>query len=272
MNGIGRISTRVLFVVVMLAALAFFIFLFVWMGLSSFKLNRDIYAMPPEWKFVPTFNHYNKIIREVSFLRYIGNSIVVGTSSTIIGLFFGMPAAYSIARYRQRRLALALLFARILPGVIYLVPFFFLFQWLGLLRTYGALTITHVLITLPMIRWILIPYFEDLPVEVEEAAYIDGCSKARIFLIISIPLVRPGIAAAAILAFITSWNDYVFALILSGTDTRTVPIALLTFMGQSVVDWGALNAAATLATLPVIIMAIFVQKHIVKGLTIGGIR
>ncbi len=228
--------------------------------------------MPPEWNFLPTFAHYTKIFREVSFLRYLGNSIVVGTSATIIGLLFSLPAAYSVARYRQRRLALALLFARILPGVIYLVPFFLLFQWLGLLRTYGALVITHVLITLPMMTWILIPYFEDLPVELEEAAYIDGCSRTRIFLAVSIPLVRPGIAAATILAFITSWNDYVFALILSGTSTRTVPIALLTFMGQSVVDWGALNAAATLATVPVIIMAVLVQKHIVKGLTLGGIK
>ncbi len=267
-----RLARWTVFYAVLTITLAVFMFVFVWLVLSAFKSNVDIYAIPPKWLFTPTLTHFRNVTGEIPFIQYIGNSIVVGTVSTTAALLLALPAAYSIARYRQRRLAEALLISRIIPGIIYLVPFFLFFQYLGLLRTYVSLIVTHLLLTFPMSTWILIPFFEDLPNEIEEAALIDGCSKTRTFVQIAVPLVKPGIAVAAILSFITSWNDYIFALILSGSDTRTVPVALLTFMGQSVVDWGGMSAAAVMATTPVIAMAVMVQRHMVKGLTLGGLK
>ncbi|MBN1994373.1 MAG: carbohydrate ABC transporter permease, partial [Anaerolineae bacterium] len=162
--------------------------------------------------------------------------------------------------------------ARIMPGISYLVPWFIMFSNLKLIGTYYALILSHLLVTLPMTVWLMIGFFEDIPQELDEAALIDGCNLFEAFLKVSLPLVKPGIAASAILSFIFSWNNFMFSLVLASQETRPLPVAVFSFISYTQIDWGGLNAAATIVTLPVLIMILFVQKYMVRGLTLGSVK
>ena len=249
-----------------------FVFVFFWMGTSSFKTQRDIFTVPPVWLFEPTWNNYRLVFQEQPFLRYVTNSAIVAVSATAIGMILGLPAAYSVARYRQSTLALGILAARIMPGVAYLVPLFLLFGQLDILGSHAGLILSHVLVTFPLTVWVLIGFFEDIPQDLNDAALIDGCSRLGSFVRIAIPLAQPGIVATAILSFIFSWNDFKFALILSNSETRTLPVAIYGWVGAGQVEWGAIMASATMVTLPILLLSLFVQKYIVAGLTIGGVK
>jgi multiple sugar transport system permease protein len=159
-----------------------------------------------------------------------------------------------------------------MPGISYLVPWFILFSRLKLTGTYLALILSHLVITLPMTIWMMIGYFEDIPVELDDAALIDGCNQFQAFWKVALPLTKPGIAATAILSFIFSWNNFLFSLVLSGQHTRPLPVAIFSFISYTQVDWGGLNAAAFIVTLPIIVLILFVQKHIVSGLTLGAVK
>jgi multiple sugar transport system permease protein len=200
------------------------------------------------------------------------NSLIVGVGATGLGLVLGLPAAYSVAKFRQHGLALMVLVFRMAPGIAYLIPWFILFSQLGMVDTHLALILTHVILTLPMTLWIMVPFFEDLPREMEEAALIDGCSWYGVFWRVALPLVRPGAVAAAILSFIFSWNNFVFALIIGGDQTRTLPVAVFHFMTFEEVNWGGVAAAATLICLPVVVLTLLIQRHIVSGLTLGSVK
>jgi multiple sugar transport system permease protein len=196
----------------------------------------------------------------------------VGLGSTVLGLLLGLPAAYSIARHRPRGLAMAILFARMAPFMSYLVPWFIMFRHLQLVDTYVGLTASHLVISLPLAVWLMIGFFEDIPQELEEAAEIDGCSRLESFLYIALPISRNGIVATAVLSFIFSWNNFLFALILAGPRTRTVPVAVFSFLSYEQVDWGGLAAAATIITLPVLLFIFVIHKQIVRGLTLGAVK
>jgi multiple sugar transport system permease protein len=203
---------------------------------------------------------------------FLRNSTFVAVGSTVLGLVFGLPAAYTIAKYKQQKLAVAILVGRIIPAISLLVPWFIMFSNFGLVGTYTALILSHLLITLPMTIWLMIGFFEDIPRELDDAALIDGCGRFESFVKISLPLVKPGIAASAILSFIFSWNNFLFSLVLAGQDTRPLPVAVFSFISYTLIDWGGLMAAATVVTLPVLIMILFVQRHMVRGLTLGSVK
>jgi len=222
--------------------------------------------------FTPTLENYKTVLHRNPFPQFTVNYLVVAVGSTMLGLVLGLPAAYSVARFRQTGLALGILAARMAPGISYLIPWFILFTKLGLVDTYLALILTHLTVGLPLILWTMIGFFEDIPREVEEAALVDGCSIFGTFWRIALPLTRPGIAAAAILSFIFSWNNFLFSVILSGSQTRTLPVAVFNFMSYEEINWGGLTAAATLITLPVLVLVLFVQREIVRGLTLGAIK
>jgi multiple sugar transport system permease protein len=200
------------------------------------------------------------------------NSFIIASISTAIGLLLGLPAAYSIARFKQNRLALAVLVARLTPYITYVVPWYLAFRALGLLDTYFALSLTHLIVGMPLIVWIMISFFEDIPQELEDAAMVDGATRLGIFFRIVLPLSAPGIAAASILAFIFSWNQFIFSLALSGPKTRPVPVAVFNFISYGQIDFGGLGAAAVLITLPVILLTLFIQRWIVSGLTMGAVK
>jgi multiple sugar transport system permease protein len=252
--------------------LCFFLFTFFWMILSSFKTNVQITSYPPLWIFKPTFKNYIAVFTQNPFLRYIANSTIIAIASVAIAMIFGLPAAYSMARHKQAALGFIILLVRILPGIVFLVPLFIIYRRLGLIDTYQGIVATHIIIALPMVIWIMTGFFEDVPSELEDAALIDGCSRVSAFFRIILPLSMPGIVAVVILSFIASWNNFIFVLILGGPKTTTLPMAVYNFMSFEDVNWGGLNAAAMIITLPILVLSLIVQRHLAKGLTMGAVK
>jgi multiple sugar transport system permease protein len=248
------------------------IFVFVWMILTGLKTGVQNIAYPPAFIFMPTLENFRAVFQQYNFFRYLINSLIIASLATGISLILGLPAAYSIAKYRQDKIGLIILIARMTPFVSYLLPWYIIFRYLGLVDTYMALTITHLIITLPMVIWLMVSFFEGVPTELEDAAMIDGCSRLQSFIIIVLPLVRNGIATSAIISFIFSWNQFLFSLILSGPKTKTVPVAVYNFISYGKIDWAGIGAAATLIVLPVSVFAFFVRRTIVQGLTMGALK
>ena len=252
--------------------LAVMLFPFYWMILTSLRSQVDNVSRVPVWWFTPTLENYRNVIARNNFLEYTWNSLVIAALSTGIGLVLGLPAAYSIARFKQNGLALAILVARLTPYITYLVPWYLAFRALGLIDTYLALTLTHLIVGMPLIVWIMISFFENVPQDLEEAAFMDGATRLGAFVRIILPLSAPGVAAASILAFIFSWNQFLFSLVLSGPNTRPVPVAVFNFISYGQIDFGGLGAAAVLITLPVILLTLLIQRWIVTGLTMGAVK
>lgn len=248
------------------------VFVFLWMIMTGLKTGVQNISYPPEFLFTPTMENFRAVFQQHNFFRYLINSLVVAALATGISLVLGLPAAYSIAKYRQGRIGIIILVARMTPFVSYLLPWYIIFRRLNLIDTYMALTITHLIITLPMVIWLMISFFENVPGELEDAAMIDGCSGLQSFLMIVLPLVRNGIATSAIISFIFSWNQFLFSLILSGPRTKTVPVAVYNFISYGKIDWAGIGAAATLIVLPVSVFAFFVRRSIVQGLTMGALK
>jgi len=248
------------------------LFVFAWMIMTGLKTGVQNIAYPPEFLFTPTLENFKAVFQQHNFLRYLMNSLIIATLATGLSLVLGLPAAYSIAKYRQSKIGIVILLARMTPFVSYLLPWYIIFRYLKLIDTYAALTLTHLIITLPMVAWLMVAFFESVPAELEDAAMIDGCSRLKSFLIIVLPLVRNGIATSAIMSFIFSWNQFLFSLILSGPQTKTVPVAVYNFISYGKIDWAGIGAAATLIVLPVSVFAFFVRKTIVQGLTMGALK
>jgi len=249
-----------------------FIFVFVWMVMASLKTHLQNTAIPPLLIFDPTFENYQRVFTRTPIVQYFNNSVIVAIGSTGLGLLLGLPAAFSIALYRQHHLALAVLSSRIMPGMSYLVPWFILFSALQLIGTHAAVILSHLTVTMPLVIWILIGFFEDLPRELFDAARIDGCSVYGAFARVALPLALPGIIVSGILAFIFSWNNFMLSLILGGSGVRTLPVAVYNFIGETQIDWGGLNATATTVTLPIVFFVLIVQRHVVRGLTLGAVK
>ncbi len=248
------------------------IFLFFWMFVTGLKTGSQNIQYPPAFIFKPTLDNFRAVFQQNNFYQYLYNSFVVATMATLISLILGLPAAYTIARYKQGLIGIGILIARMTPFVSYLLPWYIIFRKFGLIDTYLALITTHLIITLPMVVWLMIGFFENVPREMEEQAMIDGCTRFSAFFRIIIPLVRNGLATSAIIAFIFSWNQFLFSLVLSGNQTKTVPVAVYNFMSYGKIDWGGIGAAATIIVLPVTIFAFFVRRSIVKGLTAGALK
>lgn len=268
---VKTVKTVGFYLLLLLLFLPFF-FVFFWMVQGAFKTQLQNTAIPPVFIFEPTLKNIETVFKQNPMWDFLRNSAYVAIGATFLGLLFGLPAAYSIAKYKQKKLAIVILVGRIIPAISFLVPWFIMFSHFRLIGTYTVLILSHLLITLPMTIWLMIGFFEDIPKELDDAALIDGCSLFESFVRISLPLVKPGIAASAILSFIFSWNNFLFSLILSGQNTRPLPVAVFSFISYTQVDWGGLMAAALIVTLPVLIMILFVQKHMVRGLTMGSVK
>ncbi len=243
-----------------------------WMLLASFKTTREIIDPSKTFSFVPTLKNFATVFDTQAFGPIILNSVIVGVGATLFALVIGVPAAYGIARYRVKSTTAFLLMARIIPGVSLLIPWYFLFAQLQLVGTYTVLILTHVFVTMPLVVAIMSSFFEGIPEELEEAAQIDGSSRIGAFVRVVLPLSVPGIATATILSFIFSWNNFLFALVLSDQYTRTLPVAIVNFTSYAAVDWGGLMAAAVVITVPVMIIALLAQRYVVSGLTAGATK
>ena len=248
------------------------VFVFYWMISGGFKTQLQIISSPPVFFFEPNIKNYIEVITQHNFGLYMWNSFVVAALSTLVALLVGIPAGYSISRFRMRTSVFLLTVSRMVPFVSYLMPWFITFRRWGLIDSYTGLTLAHLIVNMPIVDLLMSTFFEEVPYELEEAAEIDGASKVNVFKYVSLPLARNGVITSAILSFVFSWNQFLFSLILSGPRTQTVPIAVFNFMTYEEIAWGGLLAAATMITLPVLILTIFIHKYIVRGLTLGALK
>jgi multiple sugar transport system permease protein len=265
-------SRRIGFYALLFFVLSPFMFVFYYMITTSLKSRLDISAPDFQWLFRPTLDNYRAVFIENDFVQFTINSLIVAGGSTLIGLLFGLPAAFAVARYRVPKFAMLILSSRITPGITFLIPWFILFARIDWIDTYQALILMHLLVNLPLITWLMISFFEEVPDELIESARVDGATMQRVFVSIVLPITKGGIAASAILGFIFSWNHFMFSIVIAGSSTRTLPVAVFNFMSYGTVNWGGITAAATVMMLPVIALALTVQRHIVRGLAIGAVK
>ena len=249
------------------------ILVFLWMLSLSLKNELANMTYPPVFiPDPPTLANYIQVFSQNAMGLYFYNSVVVSGCATLLALIVGIPAGYGIARLQASRTLVLILIARMTPALSFLIPLFTVFQFVGLNNTLTALVITHLVITVPIVVYVMAGYFETLPRELEEAALIDGGSIISTLRYVALPLARPGIVVATILAFIFSWNNFVFGAVLAGRATRTLPAAVYNVLTFEQLAWGPLAAAAIVVTLPVLLLTIFIQKEIVAGLTHGGVK
>ena len=266
---LGRLGLYVSVLFLVSPALLFFL----WMASLALKNEIDNTAYPPV--FIPselTLANFIDVFEKNDFLTYTINSVIVSFTATGLALLLGVPAGYGVAKSKATKAAALILIARVTPGLSYLIPLFLLFQWLGLIGTLTPLIITHLVITVPIVVWVMIGFFEGLPGELEEAALVDGATIWQAFVHVAMPLARPGITVAMILAFIFSWNNFIFGVVLAGRSTRTLPVAVYNVLTFEQISWGPLAAAALVVTAPVLLLTLLMQKEIVAGLTAGGVK
>jgi multiple sugar transport system permease protein len=242
------------------------------MFMSSFKTPVDIISWPPKFVWMPVVQNFERVFGEQNFFLYLKNSAIVTISAVIISLSIGLPAAYSIARFAQKKLLMLILVARLMPGISFLMPWYIIFSRVGLMDSYAALILSHILICLPVVVWIMSAYFETIPRELEESALVDGSTRQRAFISIILPLAMPGVVTATTLSFIFSWNNFMFAQVLSMDKTKTLPIAVYNFMLYSGVDWSGAMVAAVTTVMPAIILTMIFRKYVVKGLAVGVVK
>lgn len=269
-------STRILLGSLTVAILALYVFPYAYLVLTSVKPPFEAIAIPPT-VFPETFSvdNYRRILGDSDILRTFANSAIIATMSTAIALFLAIPAAYGITRFRTvsgRVFIMAALVTRMVPYVSVAVPFFAMMRTFGLTDTHLGVALAHTTINLPLAIWLLASFFESIPVELEEAARVDGCTRLGALRRVIVPLLSSGIAVTAIFAFLASWNEFLFSLLLTSLNAKTAPLTIAEFNTQFGVEWGTMTALATLYSLPVILLALAMQKRIIGGLTMGAVK
>jgi multiple sugar transport system permease protein len=257
----------------------------IWIAMMSLKNSNDVIASPPKFVFTPTLENYKAItigqraqkmetVRP-DYPKYFLNTLIIASATVAVSLLLGTLAAYSLARFSFRfkeDIAFTFLSFRFAPELMIILPLYVVFQKAGLIDSYSGLTAAYQLITLPFMIWVLRGFFEDIPREIEQAARVDGYTWRGVFRRISLPLVKPGIAAVVILSFIFAWNNFIFSMILGGERTQTITLGILGFIGYERVLWGQMAAATMICVIPELILAFFVQSYIVRGLTFGALK
>lgn len=245
------------------------------MVLTSFKTQVDAMSLPPKFIFRPILDNYTRVLAQNSFLRYYSNSLVVCVASVALSLVIGVPCSYILARYgfkRRRTLTLWILSVRVAPPITFLIPFFIMFRRLHLIDTFQGLIIIYTSVNLTLSVILVRGFFKDIPLESEESARLEGCTPIEVFLRISLPLALTGILATASLIFILTWNELMFALVLTNRSATTIPVGIFTYIGYNEIRWGELTAASTLALVPVLLFLIFSRNYLVRGLTFGAVK
>ena len=264
------VSGRVFFYLAIILIVALFFFPFYWVVRTSFMDQLDAAAIPPNFFFKPILDNYRQVLNASDFMKSLWNSTVVVFLTLSANLIISLPAAYIIARRRQKWLSFMILFFQMAPWIVLLLPWYVIFKQLGLYDTYIGLVLSNLTFMIPFTVWLMLGFFEDIPVEVEEAAWLDGCSHLGTFLRIVIPLARGGIITVCTLGFMFTWNIFLFPLVLSGYHTKTLPVMVYGFLADNQLDYGPLSAAVVLITIPVIVFTLINQKHFRRGIALGG--
>ncbi|WP_431246564.1 carbohydrate ABC transporter permease [Leifsonia xyli] len=278
MNGLEarRLSSRAVLWLILIAVVVLYGFPFLYMLFTSFKTPLETISVPP--KLLPSVwtvdNYVSALTRDGVVASFI-NSIITAVLSTLISLVLAIPAAYAVTRFRTRtgRIFIVLaLVARMVPPIVIGVPMISIFRNLGISDTSLALAIAHTTISLPLSIWLMSSFFEAVPGELEEAAKIDGNSRLGALCRVVIPVTAGGVAVTAIFAFLASWNEFLFALLLTAVRSQTTPIVIANFQTQFGLDWGSMTALAVVYSIPVILLTLLLQRHIVAGLTLGAVK
>jgi multiple sugar transport system permease protein len=249
---------------------------FLWFVLTSFKTATELTSIPPQ--LVPSFHwgFYQSALEKYGLLGYIANSLVVSGAATFIAIVVGSLAAYAMTRLRlpwTRFYLLALLAISMFPQIAVAGPVWSILDSIGWLNTYQGLVAAYVALALPLAIWILTTFFRDVPVEIEEAALVDGCTRLGALCKVVLPLAAPGIFTAALLVFIHAWNEFFFALIvMTDPSVQTLPVGIALIPGEYTMPWGEIAAASTIATLPLILLTLIFQRGIVRGLSAGAVK
>jgi multiple sugar transport system permease protein len=250
------------------------LFPILWIMITSVKPTIDIPAYPPKLFFTPTMEHYGRAFSRSGFLGSFFDSTLIAIVVMTLSVILGSMCAYSLARFNVggKNFRFWVLSQRMFPPVAMILPLYILMRRLHLLDTYFALIITHTVVNLPFTVWLMRGFILDVPKEMDEAALIDGCSIWQVFWRIILPVVAPGLVAAAIFALISSWNEFLFALILTGGNVKTVPLVASEVITDKEVLWGPMSAIGTMTAIPIIVFTFFVQKYVVRGLSYGAIK
>lgn len=270
------IRTSVIMNIVMCIIVLVAIFPFLWMLFTSLKEKGATMTIPPT--FLPpkvTFEGYKKVL-DTHFLKYFFNSFYIALLTSFGALVLGIMAGIGFSRYQfkgSKGFKIGILVTQLFPLILLVPPYYLLMSKMGLLNTHASLMVTYCALTLPFCVWMLTNYFSTVPVDMEESAMIDGCSKLGAYFRITIPMAAPGIVSTAIFAFVLAWNEFVFAnTFLDTPGLRTLPIGLRTFMGQYSTEWNVLMAASVMTTLPIVLLFIFLQKYFIRGMTSGSVK
>lgn len=247
-----------------------------WMVLQSLKSPIDAIAVPPKFIFTPTLDNYVAVLTSRGFQEAFLGSLIVATSSVGIGLLLGVPFAYALARLPvpgKEEIGHFILSTKMLPAIVVIAPLVQVYRQLGILDTHVGLVLAHILIVLAVIVWVMRGFFEGLPLALEEAATVDGVSLPRTFVSIVLPIAVPGLVTVAALGFILSWNDLFFALTLTSSKVKTLPLFMGTeYVGFLAVEWGKLSAAGLLAVTPIVVLVLVLQRYLVRGLAMGAVK
>jgi len=277
---LGRIKKRrilegLVVHVVVIVVLLITLFPIYWMLVTSLKTQMEAFTLPPLWIFSPTIDNYLQIFSIRPFFHYIVNSLIISTSTVIFTLIIGTIAAFSLARFRFRgsdHIAMWFLSTQMIPPIAALIPFFLLLKRLYLLDTHLGLIMVYSTFTLPYIIWMMRGFIAEIPADIEESAMVHGCSRLQAFRKVIFPLILPGLVATGIFSFIICWNEFIAALVLTGDDAKTLPVATIDFMSEQGIMWSQVCAAGTVMIIPILIMSSFVQKYMIRGLTYGAVK
>jgi multiple sugar transport system permease protein len=259
---------------VLIIACLVILFPLLWTLRTSFAYRVLAYRIPPKWLFIPTLENYKIIFKDHPFPRFFINSFVVASASTLICIILGAPAAFSYSRFRTGgdALRVSMLATQMLPAITLVIPFFLIYNAVGLYNTRIGLVVTYITFNIPFVVWILISFFEGVPRELEDSAMVDGCSRFSAFLRIIVPISLPGMLSAGVFCFVLSWNEFLFALILTGMKSKTLPVAVSSLVTQQGTQIGAVSAATMLIILPMVVLYFGLRNFLIKGMVAGALK
>lgn len=247
----------------------------VWMILSSLKVEANMFSMPPVIFFKPTLGTYIYMFTEGGFLLYLRNSLIAAVVTTFLSLILGTLGGYALARgkyKRQKDIAFWIISTRMMPIAAAIVPLYLMFSKLHLIGSLFSLIFAYTTFDLPFCLWIMMSFFADLPIDIEESAFVDGATKWQTFYKIVLPQVLPGFVSSGILAFMFAWNDFAFASVFTSPDTQTIPIAASLLVSQTGIQWGQAMAIGTIIVIPMLILGLISRRYLVRGLTMGALK
>ena len=259
------------------ALVAFCAFPLAWMLSTALKPPAEVLAWPPSLLPPhPTLGNFARLFSQTNFLAYFWNSMICAWSATVLSVVLGAIGAYSLTRFRYRgreTIAFGMLFAYLFPPIVLIVPFYILFRQLGLANSYAGLIVAYTAFSLPFSTWMLRAFFQSIPLELEEAALVDGAGRPRAVVHVVLPLALPGAIAVSIFTFIVAWNDYLFARVLmTSEDLKTLPVGVQDFFSMAVIEWGMIMAAGVMITIPALVFFVAVQRYLVRGWGTGGVK